>query len=128
MRISSFPIVNRQLREKVLAEWRGLPQKMPRADRTVPVAEGLKKVMQGLGLAERLNEAQMLQCWKEVVGEFIAGHSCPSRLKDGVLYVQVIQPAVLYELDRDLKPQILKKLKKQFGAKVIREVRFRAGG
>jgi predicted nucleic acid-binding Zn ribbon protein len=120
--------MNRQLREKILAEWRGLPQKPPQPDRTVSVAEGLKKVMHGLGLDERLHEAQMLQCWKEIVGEFIAGHSCPTRLKDGVLYVQVIQPAVLYELDRELKPQILKKLKKQFGGKVIREIRFRTGG
>lgn len=120
--------MNRQLREKILAEWRGLPQRPPPPDRTVPLGEGLKKVMQGLGLNERLNEAQVLQCWKEIVGEFIAGHSCPSRLKDGVLYVQVIQPAVLYELDRELKPQILKKLKKQFGTKVIRDIRFKTGG
>src|SRR5271170_5413315 len=120
--------MKKQLRERVLAEWRGLPQKPPAADRTVALGEGLKKVMLGLGLGERLHEAQMLECWKEIVGEFIAGHSCPSRLKEGVLYVQVIQPTVLYELDRELKPQILKKLKKQFGAKVIREIRFRTGG
>ena len=120
--------MDRKLREKILAEWRGLPQKPPAPDRTVSVAEGLKKVMHGLGLNERLHEAQMLQCWKEIVGEFIAGHSCPNRLKDGVLHVQVIQPAVLYELDRELKPQILKKLKKQFGTRVIREIKFRTGG
>ena len=119
--------MNRQLREKVLAEWRGLPQKAPPADRTVSMADGLKKVMHGLGLDERLNETQVLQCWKDIVGEFIAGHSCPSRLKDGILYVQVLQPTVHYELDRVWKPEILKKLKKQFGAKVIREVRFRTG-
>lgn len=120
--------MNKRLREKILEEWRGLPQKMPPPDRTVSLAEGLKKVMHGLGLEERLNEAEVLKCWKEIVGEFLAAHSCPTRLKDGVLHVQVIQPAVLYELDREWKPQILKKLKKQFGAKAIREVRFRTGG
>ena len=127
MGIVSAPM-NRYLRERILAEWRGLPDKPPTAHSAISVGEGLKKVMQGLGLQERLSEAQVLQCWKEMVGEFIASHSCPSRLKEGVLYVNVIQPTILYELDREWKPQILQKLKKQFGARVIREVRFRAGG
>jgi predicted nucleic acid-binding Zn ribbon protein len=118
--------MDRKLREKILAEWRGLPQKTPPPDRTTSLADGLKKVMQGFGLSERLKEAEVLQCWKDIVGDFIAGHSCPSRLKDGILYVQVLQPTVHYEMDR-MKPEILKKLKKQFGARVIREVRFRIG-
>ncbi|HWB60516.1 MAG TPA: DUF721 domain-containing protein [Chthoniobacteraceae bacterium] len=118
--------MNRRLREKVLAEWRGLPGRMT-AHTATPIGEGVKKVMEALGLGERLNEAQVMQCWKDIVGEFIATHSCPDRLKEGVLYVNVIQPAVLYELDRELKPQILKKLKKEFGAKTIREIRFRVG-
>lgn len=119
--------MKRRLREQVIAEWRGLPQKTPRPDRTVSAAEGLQKVMQNLGLGERLREAQVLQCWRETVGDFIAEHSCPSKLKDGVLIVQVLQPTVHYELDRVWKPQILKKLKARFGAKIIREIRFRVG-
>jgi predicted nucleic acid-binding Zn ribbon protein len=120
--------MNRHLREQILAEWRGLPQKPPRADRTVSAADAVLKVMQSLGLNERLREAQVLQCWKDIVGEFIAEHSCPSRLRDGILFVQVVQPTVHYELDRIWKPQILKKLKARFGARVIREIRFRTGG
>jgi len=116
-----------QLREQILAEWRGLRPPPSRPDRARPVAELLEKVMRNLGLSERLNEAQILGAWKEIVGDFIASHSCPSRLRDGVLYVQVIQPTVHYELDRIWKPQIVKKLKARFGAKVIREVKFRVG-
>ena len=119
--------MNRQLREKVLAEWRGLPQRTPRPDRAVSAAEGLEKVMQGLGLKERLREAEVLKCWRETVGDFIAEHSCPSKLRDGILFVQVLQPTVHYELDRVWKPEILKKLKARFGAKIIREIRFRVG-
>ena len=116
-----------QLRERILAEWRGLPQTTPRPDRSQTVAALLEKVMRTLGLKERLSEAQILGAWKEIVGDFIASHSCPSRLSDGILYVQVIQPTVHYELDRVWKPQIIKKLKAQFGAKVIRDVKFRVG-
>jgi hypothetical protein len=116
------------LRQRVLWEWRGLPQRPPKKDRTVSVADAVGKVMAGLGLGERLQEAQMLEFWKEAVGEFIAGHSAPTRLRDGILYVQVIQPTVYYELDRNYKTEVLKKLKKRFGAKVIRDIRFRTGG
>jgi predicted nucleic acid-binding Zn ribbon protein len=116
-----------QLRDRVLAEWRGLSQRMPRPDRSQSVGDALEKVMRGFGLSERLTESQILGAWKEIVGDFIATHSCPSRLRDGVLYVQVIQPTVHYELDRVCKPQIVKKLKARFGAKVIRDVRFRVG-
>lgn len=83
--------------------------------------------MKALGLQERLREAEVLDAWQQIVGEFIAAHSAPHRLRDGVLYVQVLQPTVHYELDRVWKPQILKKLKTRFGARVIREVRFRIG-
>jgi predicted nucleic acid-binding Zn ribbon protein len=115
------------LRSRVLSEWRGLPQTPPRPARAIPIAEPLGKVMRALGLNERLTESQILGAWKEVVGDFIASHSCPSRLKEGVLYVQVIQPTVHYELDRVWKPQIVKKLKARFGAKTIRDIKFRVG-
>jgi predicted nucleic acid-binding Zn ribbon protein len=116
-----------QLRERVLTEWRGLPQRQPVPDRSISIAAALAKVIRSLGLDERVTEAQILAAWRDIVGDFIAEHSCPSRLREGVLYVQVIQPTVHYELDRIWKPQIVKKLKAQFGAKVIREVRFRVG-
>jgi predicted nucleic acid-binding Zn ribbon protein len=116
-----------QLRERILSEWRGLRQAPPRPDRAQPVAALLEKVMRNLGLNERLNEAQILDAWREIVGEFIASHAAPGRLSKGVLYVQVIQPTVHYELDRVWKPEIVKKLKARFGAKVIRDVKFRVG-
>jgi len=116
-----------KLRERILAEWRGLRQTPPAPDRARPVSELLEKVMHNLGLKERLNEAQIHGAWREIVGDFIATHSAPSRLSNGVLYVQVIQPTVHYELDRVWKPEIVKKLKARFGAKVIRDVKFRVG-
>lgn len=115
------------LRERILAEWRGLPQFEPRPASVQSVGDTLAKVMRRLGLEERLTESQIFGAWKEVVGDFIASHSSPSRIRDGVLYVQVLQPTVHYELDRIWKPQIIKKLKERFGAKTIRDVKFRVG-
>jgi len=83
--------------------------------------------MQKLGLKERLQESEILAAWKTLVGEFIAAHSCPIALRDGILYVHVLQPALHYELERVTKPEIVRKLKQRFGARTIRDLRFRLG-
>jgi len=114
-------------RRAVIAEWRGLPFNSPRPDRTESTADLLPKVMQKLGLGERLHEREVMTTWAKIVGEFIAAHSSPIALREGVLYVHVLQPALHYELDRVTKPEILRKLKKRFGGKVIRDLRFRLG-
>src|SRR5687768_6719577 len=105
------------LRAIAIAEWRGMSQMPLARDTSKPIGEMLPKVMAGLGLKDRLREEEVLRAWSEVVGEFIAGHSCPQSLKDGVLYVRVLQPAVHFELDRIWKPQILEKLKQRFGTR-----------
>jgi Dna[CI] antecedent DciA-like protein len=48
-------------------------------------------------------------------------------LREGVLYVRVPQPALHYELEQVSKTEILRKLKRRFGGKIIRDVRFRVG-
>lgn len=119
--------MNTALRDAVIAEWRGLPARRPRADRSQTVAELLPKLMQRLGLSERVQEEEIIHAWTALVGEFIAAHSCPRNLRDGILYVQVLQPSLHYELDRIAKPEIVRKLKQRFGARKIRDVRFRLG-
>jgi predicted nucleic acid-binding Zn ribbon protein len=84
-------------------------------------------VMQKLGLKERMQETEILGAWKTLVGEFIATHSCPIALREGILYVHVLQPALHYELDRVNKPEILRKLKQRYGSRAIRDLRFRLG-
>jgi predicted nucleic acid-binding Zn ribbon protein len=116
-----------ELRAAALREWRGLPSIPLTRDTARPIGATLKKVLTGMGLADRLKEEEVLQAWREIVGAFIAGHSTPQRLKDGVLYVRVMQPTVHYELDRVWKPQILKRLKHRFGNATVREIKFRVG-
>ena len=113
------------IRKRVLADWRGLPDGAEKPDRCVAVSDALKKLLPKLGLTERLNEQEVQDAWREIVGDFLAEHSSPTSMKDGVLIVQVLQPTVRYELDRSWKPEILKKLKERFGAKAVKEIRFR---
>jgi predicted nucleic acid-binding Zn ribbon protein len=98
-----------------------------RPDRAKPIGDTIREVLVKLGLKERVTEAEISAAWKEVVGDFIAAHSVPSRLRNGILTVQVIQSTVHYELDRVWKPEVIKKLKARFGARMIRDVKFRIG-
>jgi predicted nucleic acid-binding Zn ribbon protein len=115
------------LRERVIAEWRGLPEPKQRPDRWRAAADLLPALMQKLGLKERLRESEVIDAWSSIVGEFIAAHSAPVALRDGILYVRVLQPSLHYELERIAKTEILRKLKRRFGAKTIGAVRFRLG-
>jgi predicted nucleic acid-binding Zn ribbon protein len=119
--------VNPTLRAHVIAEWRGFPQKAVPHDRWAAPAELLPKLMQRLGLKERLHETEVMEAWSKIVGEFIAAHSAPVALREGILYVRVLQPALHYELEQVSKIDILRKLKQRFGGKVIRDIRFRVG-
>lgn len=115
------------LRSAVIAEWRGLRERKTRADRWQAPADLLPKLMQRLGLRERLHETEVIEAWSKIVGEFIAAHSAPVALREGILYVRVLQPALHYELEQISKIEILRKLKKRFGTKTIRDLRFRVG-
>src|SRR6266705_2665106 len=119
--------MNSSLRSAVIAEWRGLPDRKMQADRWRSPAELVPKLMQRLGLRERLRETEVIDAWSKIVGEFIAAHSAPVALRDGILYVRVLQPSLHYELERIAKTEILRKLKRRFGGKTIRDVRFRVG-
>jgi predicted nucleic acid-binding Zn ribbon protein len=119
--------MNAALRSAVIAEWRGLPELKPRPDRWQAAGEVLPKVMQRLGLSERLHENEVIEAWTKIVGEFIATHSAPVSLRDSVLYVRVLQPALHYQLEQISKPAILRKLKQRFGGKTVRDIRFRVG-
>jgi predicted nucleic acid-binding Zn ribbon protein len=115
------------LRVQALAEWRGYAEPKALLHGVQALSGSLAKAMEGLGLGSRVQEAEVLQAWSDIVGPFIATHSAPSRLKDGILYVGVLQPTIHFELERVWKPEIIRKMKERFGARVVRDVRFRLG-
>ncbi len=82
--------------------------------------------MKELGLGNRVTEEEIIAAWHEIVGEFLSKHSKPSRLFEGILYVQVLQPSMKFELETTWKRDILQKIKKRFG-KSVRDIRFKTG-
>ncbi len=104
-----------------------MPERTVTHSRWAAPADVLPNLMQRLGLKERLHETEVAEAWSKIVGEFIGAHSTPVALRDGVLYVRVLQPALHYELEQVSKMDILRKLKQRFGGKTIRDLRFRVG-
>lgn len=116
-------MISKSLRRFVVEEWRGLPEKREGRP-VVAVAEAIQSLVGRLGLGERINEGDILAAWREIVGDFLAQHSRPSRLVNGVLHVQVLQSSVRYELDRTWRPVILQKLQARFGKNAVKEIRL----
>jgi hypothetical protein len=113
----------KSLRKFVVEEWRGLPEK--REERPlVAVSSAIQQLITRLGLRERINEADIQSAWREIVGDFLAQHSQPARLVNGVLHIQVMQSSVRYELDRTWRVEILRKLQARFGKNSIKDIRL----
>ncbi len=93
--------------------------------RTMP--EILAEAMHKLGLEETMITSQILELWPEVVGSFIASHTQPEVLRNHVLTVRVAQPTLRYELERNLRKQLIVRLNEALGAIRVRELQFRMG-
>jgi hypothetical protein len=74
-----------------------------------------------------LHETEVIEAWSKIVGEFIAAHSAPVALREGILYVRVLQPALHYELEQVSKIDILRKLKQRFVVKPFAMCVFGSG-
>lgn len=96
----------------------------------MPVPRPLSGVMQesltGLGLAERLREAEIWRIWPEVVGEALAGRAQPLRIINGTLTVAVSSAPWMQEL-RFMTALMREKLNSRLGAEVVREIVLKAG-
>ena len=113
-------------KRRILQEWRILPA--VRKEREVKeLADEVGAVLKSFGLQEKFTENEVRAAWKDVVGEFNAQHTRPHSLLGRVLEVRVVQPSILYTLEREMKSRILSKLQAQFGRKAINEVKFRIG-
>ena len=81
-----------------------------------PVLAGelVDKLLQGLGLDERLQQYKALIVWSDVVGPQIAARTRPIRIRDNILEINVDQAAWMQQLQL-MKPKILARLNAELG-------------
>ena len=100
------------------------------ANAGLPVREVSKELgaaLEKLGAKATITEEDILTAWAQVVPPIISGNTRPSGLRDGVLEISVLQPAILYTLESQMKGEILKRLQTLFGKRHVRRLRFRIG-
>lgn len=86
----------------------------------------LDEVLQGLGLARRVEEGKVSQVWEEAVGKKIAAHARPTKMQDGKLSVEVDNTTWVQQLTF-LKKRIIDEINKQTGKEIVREITFKIG-
>ena len=86
----------------------------------------MQESLVGLGLAERLREAEIWRIWPEVVGAALACRARPLRIINGTLTVAVSSAPWMQEI-RFMTAMMKEKLNSCLGGEVVREIVLKAG-
>ena len=91
-----------------------------------PLSGLMQESLVGLGLAERLREAEIWRIWPDIVGVTLACRAYPVRIINGTLTVAVSSAPWMQEL-RFMTAMMKEKLNICLGAEVVREIVLKAG-
>ena len=122
-KVSSLKV---HLKSKLLEEWRGLP--VPR--KTEPVkslSNELGSALNLLGVGSSITESDIMSAWHEMMPKVISENTRPTAFQNGYIEISVLQPSILYTLDRQMKMDIIKKFQSVFGKSNLKGVNFRLG-
>ena len=100
--------------------WKPLPEDPgPR-----PVGQSLDRVASSLGVPKASSIAGVFARWSELVGESVAAHTTPRRLRDGVLSITVDEPIWATQL-RFLEADLLTRLEEHLGPGSVTKIDVR---
>ncbi len=100
--------------------------KRPRMHFPRPLSGLMHESLVGLGLAERLREAEIWRIWPDVVGAALASRARPVRIINGTLTVAVASAPWMQEL-RFMTAMMKEKLNSSLGAEIVHEIVLKAG-
>lgn len=103
-----------------------MKQKRHRMPFPRPLSGIIQESLTGLGLSERLHEAEIWRIWPDVVGDVLACRASPVRIIKGTLTVAVSSAPWMQEL-RFMTAMMKEKLNNRLGAEVVREIVLKAG-
>jgi predicted nucleic acid-binding Zn ribbon protein len=109
------------MRAMALRQWRhGDPVKDP-VRNIHHAGEFIDKLLEEVGASGSIEEKQLHDAWEKVAGDFIAKNSKPESLKQGVLVLRVVQPALRFQLEQ-MKGKLLKNFKRELGEGVVKTI------
>jgi predicted nucleic acid-binding Zn ribbon protein len=88
-----------------------------------PLGDVLQQFLRSEGLETPLLHKRVIDAWDEVVGEQIAGYTTDKFIKNQVLFVKIINPALRQDLSM-MRSQLVRRLNGSVGTSVISDVRI----
>jgi predicted nucleic acid-binding Zn ribbon protein len=92
-----------------------------------PLKDALERVLLDFKKAGNSPKNRVNALWPLIVGPRISQHTKPYALRRGVLFVRVDDSTWAQELGVRYRSAILRRLKKEIGAREVNDVRFRVG-
>ena len=83
----------------------------------------ISNLLKAAGLEAGVSQNKALLIWDDVVGAKVAENTTPEKVEAGTLYIKASNPTWRQEL-MFKKEEILKKLNKKLGEKIIKEIKF----
>lgn len=114
------------IRSQILREWRGCDQVRDPNSGIHRPDEFVASILKSAGMADGLHEDEVRDAWRELAGDFIAEHTDPVSVKEGILLLRVTQPSMRFHLDQ-IKPMLLKRIQAKFDKTRIKAIHFKHG-
>ncbi len=114
------------LREEILREWRGIDEPADLNAGIHRAEDFVSAILRVAGAEDGLHEDQVRSAWKELAGDFIAGHTEPVSVKGGHLVLRVTQPAMRFHLEQ-MKPMLFARIREKLGGERIKSIKFSLG-
>lgn len=115
-----------ELRSQALRDWLGCDQALDLDDNVTAAAAAVEQLLKEHGFSSGIDEQELKSSWRRVAGPMISQQTSVESLRNGLLMLNVLQPAVRYHLEQT-KGLLLEKLQSEFGKETIRSIRFLHG-
>jgi len=88
--------------------------------------EFISQILKSIGVSDGVDADRLKECWHLVAGEFVAKHTVPDSIRNGVLVLRVLQPAMKFHLQQ-MSGKLLANMRRELGENVVRQIRFTIG-
>jgi len=110
-----------------LREWRGCDEPTRSTENVSRAGEFLAEILaRAETTKDGIDGERLHAAWRSLAGEMIASQCEPDGLRDGVVVLRVLQPAMRFHLEQ-IKPMLLRRLRSEFGEEQVRAIRFVLG-
>ena len=92
-----------------------------RGNNTNNVGNIIRKLMRNPKLANRLEELDALEVWKEIIGKQLQNYVTEAKMKKGRLLIKVKSAPLRNELSYK-KTDLIKKINTKLGKEVVKEI------